>query len=130
MARNFAFTGYDVTPDGSVYSTATNWRGYGARELAQQRDDDGYPTVRLLVAGKRTRFPVHCLVANKFLPPRPSPSHQIRHIDGDKTNNRAENLAWGTPKENADDRELHGRTSRGPTHSSAIRAAISKMECR
>ncbi|MGA0525000.1 hypothetical protein ACO2WH_24370, partial [Escherichia coli] len=31
------------------------------------------------------------------------------------------NLEWGTRKENADDRERHGRTSRGEAHSAAIR---------
>jgi hypothetical protein len=31
----------------------------------------------------------------------------IRHLDGNPKNNRLENLAWGTYKENAQDRELH-----------------------
>jgi DNA invertase Pin-like site-specific DNA recombinase len=36
-----------------------------------------------------------------------------RHLDGDPTNNRAENLAWGTPQDNADDTVMHGRSTRG-----------------
>lgn len=34
------------------------------------------------------------LVAAAFLPPRPSPAHEVRHIDGDPGNNRASNLGW------------------------------------
>jgi hypothetical protein len=62
-------------------------------------------------------------VAAQFLPERPSPEHEVRHLDGNKDNPHADNLAWGTRKENADDRERHGRTSRGSAHSAAIRAS-------
>jgi hypothetical protein len=113
--------GYEVTADGRVFSVAHNWRGYGKRELTQDLNDDGYPSVRLTINKKRTRLAVHKLVAAKFLPPRPSPDHEIRHLDGEKMNRTASNLAWGTRKDNADDRERHGRTSRGPRHAEAIR---------
>lgn len=116
-----AFTaGYRVTRDGRVLSVAHNWRGYGEREMAPSPNSDGYPSVRLTVDGKRTRLAVHRLVARQFLPPRPSSAHEVRHLDGDKTNNHVSNLAWGTPKENADDRTRHGRTSRGRRHAEAI----------
>lgn len=40
------------------------------------------------------------------------PSHLIRHLDGDGTNNRVENLAPGTEGDNLRDQYLHGtRTS-------------------
>ena len=32
----------------------------------------------------------------------------VRHLDGDKENNRAENLAWGTDSENMIDQVRHG----------------------
>ena len=116
--------GYEVTADGRVFSLAHNWRGYGKRELRQDLNDDGYPSVRLTIDGKRTRYSVHTLVARHHLPPRPSPRHEVRHLDGDKMNASVSNLAWGTQKENAEDRERHGRTSRGPTHSAAIKAGL------
>ena len=126
--------GYEVTSDGRVFSTGSNWRGYGRRELQQTPNANGYPSVRLTIAGKRKRLTVHRLVAMWYLPPRPSLSHEIRHLDGNKQNCNASNLVWGTEKENAADRERHGRTSRGPRHSKAIRlgllakAAIAKAE--
>ena len=115
--------GYRVTADGRVFS-ATNWRGYGERELSQLPHKGGYLSVRMVVDGHRKRFLVHRLVAATFLPARPSPAHEVRHLDGNKLNNAASNLAWGTRKENADDRERHGRTSRGPLHSQAIKTGL------
>lgn len=115
---------YEVTRDGRVFSL-TNWRGLGRRELVQDLNDDGYPSVRVLIAGKRTRVAVHKLVAERHLEPRPTPAHEIRHLDGDKLHRHADNLAWGTRAQNAADRERHGRTSRGERHSLAIKAGIS-----
>ena len=122
--------GYDVTTYGRVYSIASNWRGLGLRQLRQDLNCDGYPSVRLLVKGKRTRVVIYKLVASAFLPPRPSPAHEIRHLDGNKLNSHSNNLAWGTRKDNADDRERHGRTSRGTRHSEFIKAGQVAKEAR
>ena len=121
------FTGYEITREGNVYSVAHNWRGYGLREMRQSPNSDGYPSVRLVVGGKRSRFAVHKLVALAFLPERPSDQHQVRHLDGNKLRPGAENLAWGTPLDNAEDRELHGRTSRGLSHSAFILRGLSVL---
>ena len=123
MSKQQHTPGYEVTCDGRVYSIDHNWRGYGKRELIQQINSHGYPSVRLSINGKRVRKLVHTLVAACFLPGRPSLLHEIRHLNGNKTDNRAENLAWGTRKENAADREAHGRTSRGQSHSESIKAS-------
>lgn len=116
--------GYEITRDGRVFSVGSNWRGYGRREMRQTPNASGYPSVRLTVNGKRVHVPVHRLVALEYLSPRPSPAHEVRHLDGVPANNSVENLAWGTAKENAEDRERHGRTSRGDNHSAAIRRGI------
>ena len=122
--RDIAAAGYTITNDGKVFSTS-NWRGYGTRELQHTPNDDGYPSVRLTLGERRVRLAVHKLVAMAHLPPRPSPHHQLRHLDGNKMNCAASNLAWGTAKDNADDRHRHGKTSRGPRHSDRIKAALS-----
>lgn len=115
---------YEVTRDGKVFSTNSNWRGCGTRELTQFPNSHGYMRVKMAIDGKRKTFMVHKLVAEKFLPQRPTDYHEIRHIDGDRRNNNASNLSWGTRKENAQDREKHGKTSRGDKHSAAIKASL------
>ncbi len=120
------FPGYRVTDDGRVFSTASNWRGKREREMAQDTNSHGYPSVRLTTATGRARMVVHRLVAAAYLPFRPSALHEIRHLNGDRADSQASNLAWGTRADNAADREIHGRTSRGVAHSEAIKRGIAK----
>lgn len=116
--------GYEITRDGRVLSVGSNWRGYGKREMKQHIDTDGYMIVRLTTNGnKRKNYRVHTLVASQFLPKK-KPGQQLRHLDGNKQNNKATNLKWGTAKENAADRELHGRTSRGKKHSDKVKQGL------
>src|ERR1700685_2868911 len=109
---------YHIDSLGGVWAQ-TGWRGEPVRRLAQHPNSHGYLRVRMVIDGKRVSKFVHLLVAAKYLPPRPSPKHEVRHLDGDKTHNAHTNLAWGTRKENAADRELHGHTSRGEKHAKA-----------
>jgi hypothetical protein len=50
---------------------------------------------------------VHVIVAEAFIGPRPA-GMETRHIDGDPSNNRLENLEYGTRSENAEDSKRHG----------------------
>jgi len=76
-------------------------------------NQDGYPTVRMRIAKREVKQTVHKLIAAAFLPPQPTPRHEVRHLNGNINDPSAGNLAWGTQKENADDRERHGRTAKG-----------------
>lgn len=71
-----------------------------------------------------TTAAVHRLVCVAFHGPTPSADHQVRHIDGMPTNNRADNLCWGTATENEADKLLHGTRVCGErTHFAALSEA-------
>lgn len=73
----------------------------------------GYLDIGLSKLGNRRRFKIHVLVATAFHGPKPDPEADCRHLDGDKLNNCATNLAWGSRKQNAADRSAHGTTASG-----------------
>lgn len=101
--------GHFVTDEGRVLSAERG--SHTVRERRYTPNRAGYLMVYVASAGRNVA--VHCLVAEAFLGPKPTPNHEVRHLDGDCTNNRPENLAWGTHQENIDDRERHGTTARG-----------------
>jgi hypothetical protein len=69
---------------------------------------DGHKHVTLSRDGQTRTFQVHALVLRAFVGPYP-PGMQIRHLNGTPHDNRLENLTYGTPAENARDRdEVHG----------------------
>lgn len=67
---------------------------------------DGYLYVNLTSGGPRKRRAVHRLVAEAFHGPCPA-GMVTRHLDGDRLNNDASNLRWGTQVENARDTVIH-----------------------
>ena len=115
LVKEYSFKDYDVTYDGIVYSLKHN----RTKMLKQSINGRGYLLVSISDSGKIFSVAVHQMVACKYLPPKPSHRHEIRHLDGNKTNNNANNLAWGTSKENSADTERHGRAARGASHGRA-----------
>jgi hypothetical protein len=57
-------------------------------------------------------YKVHRFVLECFVGPCPA-GMMCRHIDGDRTNNRLSNLAWGTAAENKADAIAHGTSVNG-----------------
>lgn len=49
---------------------------------------------------KGRNYKVHRLICEAFHGPPPTPRSVVIHLDEDATNNRPENLRWGTQKEN------------------------------
>lgn len=92
--------GYEVSDRGQVRNSA-------GLMLAQQTDSKGYRRVKLYLDGVKRAHKVHRLVARAFHQ-NPHGYPLVRHLNGDQADNRAVNLAWGTPAMNLDDARAHG----------------------
>jgi hypothetical protein len=113
------FEGYRVSNFGTVQSW---WkRGNHKQKIGNwhtifgRQHEKGYTVVTLLKDRVEFRFLVHVLVLETFVSPRPL-GMVARHLDGDTSNNRSDNLVWGTQEENCQDTIKHGRTTRGKSH--------------
>lgn len=65
-----------------------------------QVQSTGYVTVRLTRPGYSRTVSIHVEVALAFVGPRPSPRHEVNHIDSNRANPTADNLEWLTKSEN------------------------------
>lgn len=107
---------YEVSDRGNVRSVdririgtdgiAQKRRGQILRGTIGARD--GYRCVNLRTGGGNGRVtPIHRLVLLAFVGPLP-PGMVSRHLNGNPTDNRLENLKYGTQSENMHDRVRHG----------------------
>lgn len=84
---------YLVSKNGDVYSIRRR------RLLKPQITDKGYLTVELWDSYSRRSVKIHRLVAETFIE-NPSGLKEINHKNGDKADNRVENLEWCSRSEN------------------------------
>lgn len=97
---------YEVSDQGRVRSLRRS--GTTGRVLTQwQNRGRVYLLVRLSRNNQRKIKTVHSLVLAAFVGPRPA-RMEIRHLNGDATDNRLANLAYGTSLENSTDQRAHG----------------------
>ena len=87
-----------------------------------------YLAVGVGVGAQRTTH-IHRLMAETWFGPPPHPRAIVRHLDGDRFNNRLSNLAWGTYAENGADMVMHGTSSPGERNGMArlTRDAVRQM---
>ena len=78
-----------MSPDGNILRGSKNQKGYILVEIGSRAK-----------GRKRICKTVHTIVAETFIGKRPSPKHQINHINGDKENNSSRNLEYITCREN------------------------------
>ena len=107
------YPAYEVSVDGLVRRCQGFRCRRAHRVLVPFVRPNGYAQILLYQGGQRRRFGVHQLVALAFLGPKPSPLHQVAHLDGQRLNNHVSNLAWLLPIENDAHKDLHGTRLRG-----------------
>ena len=79
--------GYYITPNGMVLKVIAVTTGWG------------YKWTKVRQSGKQKSMFIHRMVASAFVP-NPDNKPQVNHKNGDKFDNRSENLEWVTPSEN------------------------------
>lgn len=119
---------YDVSTHGRVRSWKKGRRKSVPTEpryLKLRASGTGYLTVSL--DGVTTN--VHSAVLRTHVGPRPE-GWVSRHMNGDKTDNRLENLCWGTYSENALDMHGHGTMKLGEERHNAKLSDAQVIEAR
>lgn len=89
---------YEVSDWGNVRSLNYN-KTNQVKLLKQVAAKDGYLVVCLHKNGKQKEGKIHRLVATAFIPNQDD-KPTVDHINGNKTDNRVENLRWATQMEN------------------------------
>lgn len=105
---------YSVSSNGLVRFDAKN----NIRTFQLSTTGYAFITFSCGPSGKPVFWPVHKLVMEAFVGPRPDGA-QVCHADGNRLNNRLSNLRYGSAKENAADRDWHGMTCRGVRNGNA-----------
>lgn len=104
VAKVYRFPNYAVTSMAIIYDISGDF----PIEVKQHRAKSGYYVIWLKQGKRKPKMrPVHKIVAQAFLVTKPGKDYLIRHLNSNPHDNRAENLKWGTVKENAEDRVKH-----------------------
>lgn len=102
---------YEISSHGRVRSLTrvSNRRLLNGRVLKPQSNPKRgrYLHVRLCEDSRKRTAKIHVMVAEAFLGARPA-GYDIRHLDGDPTNNHVANLQYGTRSDNVRDAVQHG----------------------
>ena len=89
---------YYVSSFGRVFSTGGKTRSGGMLHICTAKN--GYQSVSLAGNGQRRSTPLHRLVALHFCDGHDETNDVVNHIDGNPSNNHADNLEWCTQSYN------------------------------
>ena len=122
---------YGVTASGDIISYYNNKgsRRDVPKTLIQQKAEYYCVGLALVINGERysRNWNIHSIVCTAFRGEKPSPKHEVRHLDGDRYNNNIENLMWGTKAENEADKIKHGSTlTRDKNHQTKLDTRMAK----
>lgn len=109
MERWLPVAGYE-----GLYEVSDHGRVRGNRVGVLRPDINRYADVRLSKDGKKRKKGVHVLMLEAFV--GPGNGLWALHRNDKKTDNRLDNLYWGTPQQNSDDRMRNGNSRRGDHH--------------
>jgi hypothetical protein len=119
------FPGYRINQRGDLESC----RGIGGKDKGKltgvwrpsksYMDSSGYRCLTLRSNGRYVHLRLHRAILMAFVGPPPNPQYQGRHLNDDRTNNTLGNLAWGTAKDNAEDKIRNGRNNNGEKNGGA-----------
>ena len=132
--------GYGVSADGRAWSRRGKRRLFGRngtesvlldtwKPLKLVRGNHNARMLNARINGKQRLFQVHRLVLSLFVGPCPE-GMECCHNDGDRTNNRVENLRWDTHRNNIADKRRHGTHQAGSKHGMAKLTEAQVLEIR
>ncbi len=116
--------GYSASSFGRIRRDAIIYGGYGSVRypsgcLSQRALPLGHLQVTVSINNKPITRLVHRLVAETFLPLAPVGKDCVCHRDDNPSNNRPENLFWGTRTDNSNDKVSKNRQAKGEKIGSA-----------
>jgi hypothetical protein len=106
MKKGLVMGEWRSIPDLGGYLAANDGRIKSPRGRVLSLRDNGNGYLYFSVQrrfGLNRRRALHVAVCSAWHGPKPDPSHEARHLDGNKRNNSPGNLAWGTVAENKKD---------------------------
>lgn len=110
---------YEASDHGRIRRVAATRRNPAGHIMRLGVGPDGRQRVRLCIDGQAKTLPVHRLVLEAFVGPRPSKHHVCCHWNDIPTDNRLSNLRWGSYIDNSADSKRNGRQVKGERHHKA-----------
>lgn len=128
---------YQISNLGNVKSLERYKQNHGVTQLVGEKIkstrllSSGYLVTDLYKDNKSKTAKIHRLVAETFIP-NPNSKETVNHIDGNKLNNRVDNLEWATHREQNEHfykTGLKSKESINKTIQSMIKSTSKQVQC-